>query len=157
MRWILFFFSAIFWSTQLQAFDMNVTRDDVQRVKFGHLIGDLLVGDRAYVSNQDFCSKNDQLFLMKSMTTNEQSEYWPNMIAEVLPNNMVSITLQAGYKKHLDEVVYVIPSHDPCKIYEAYLSNLEYFAVKSIHGHQNMRDYIGFLKEAGFELKADLN
>ena len=55
MRWILFFFSAIFWSTQLQAFDMNVTRDDVQRVKFGHLIGDLLVGDRAYVSNQDFC------------------------------------------------------------------------------------------------------
>ena len=31
------------------------------------------------------------------------------------------------------------------------------FAVKSIHGHENMRDYIGFLKEAGFEFKADLN
>jgi hypothetical protein len=31
------------------------------------------------------------------------------------------------------------------------------FAVKSIHGNENMRDYIGFLKEAGFELKAHLN
>ena len=79
------------------------------------------------------------------------------MSFEVVPNNMVSITLETDYKKYLDEVSYVIPDTTPCNYYEQYIPNLEFFAVKSIHGHENMRDYIGFLKEAGFEFKADLN
>ena len=157
MRSILFFVSAIFWSTQLQAFDLNVTRDEVRRVIYGYLIGDLLVGDKAYVSNLDFCEKDNQLFLIKSMSTDEKAEYWPNLIAEVLPNNMVNITLQADYKKHLDEVSHVVPNTDPCEYFEAFLMTSGYFAVKSIQGHQNMRDYIGFLKEAGFKLEVDLN
>ena len=136
---------------------MNVTRDDLTRVKNGYLIGDLLVGDRAYVSKGDFCAENNQLFLIKSLSTKQKSNCWPNLIAEVLPNNMVSITLQADYKEHLDEVEHVITRSDECKWHKIYLTNVKYFAVKSIQGHQNMRDYIGFLKEAGFELKADLN
>jgi len=157
MRSILFFVSAIFWSTQLQAFDVNVTRDEVRRVTYGYLIGDLLVGDKAYVSNLDFCEKDNQLFLMKSMSTDEKSKYWPDLIAEVLPNNMVKITLGAGYEKHLDEISNVIPNTDPCKYYEAFSMSSGYFAVKSIQGHENMRDFIGFLKNAGFKLEADLN
>ena len=57
-----FFLSVILCSTQLKAFDMNVTQDDMLRVEYGHLIGDLLIGDRAYVHPDNFCSKNDQLF-----------------------------------------------------------------------------------------------
>ena len=79
------------------------------------------------------------------------------MIVDVVANNMVSITLQTDCKKYLDKVSYVIPSYHPCKYHEQYIPNLEFFAVKSIHGHENVRDYIGFLKEAGFEFKADLN
>ena len=79
------------------------------------------------------------------------------MIVDVVTNNMVCITLQTDCKKYLDKVSYVIPTHDPYYYYKAYILNLEFFAVKSIQGHQNLRNYIGFLKEAGFELKADLN
>jgi hypothetical protein len=79
------------------------------------------------------------------------------MSFEVAPNNMVSITLETDYKKYLDEVSYVIPNTTPCNYWEKSIPNLEFFAVKSIHGHENMRDYIGLLKEAGFEFKADLN
>jgi hypothetical protein len=79
------------------------------------------------------------------------------MSFEVVPNKMVSITLETDYKEYLDEVSYVIPDNFPCNYYEQCIPNLELFAVKSIHGHEDMRDYIGFLKEAGFEFKADLN
>ena len=79
------------------------------------------------------------------------------MCFEVVPNNMVSITLETDYKEYLDEVSYVIPDNFPCNYYEQYIPNLELFAVKSIHGYENMRDYIGFLKEADFEFKADFN
>ena len=79
------------------------------------------------------------------------------MSFEVVPNNMVSITLETDYKKYLDEFSDVIPDNFPCNYYEQYIPNLELFAGKSIHGHENMRDNIGFLKEADFEFKADLN
>ena len=151
------FLSVILCSTQLKAFDMSVTQDDMLRVEYGHLIGDLKIGDRAYVHPVNFCSKNDQLFLMKNRPTRQKYGYTITMSFEVVPNNMVSITLETDYKKSLDEVSYVIPSYHPCKYHEQYIPNLEFFAVKSIHGHENMRDYIGFLKEAGFEFKADLN
>ena len=136
---------------------MNVTQDDMLGVEYGHLIGDLLSGDRAYVSTTYFCSKNDQLFLLKNRLTSQKNGYGITMSFEVVPNNMVSITLETDYKKYLDEVSYVIPDTTPFNYYEQYIPNLEFFAVKSIHGHENMRDYIGFLKEAGFEFKADLN
>jgi hypothetical protein len=152
-----FFLSVILCSTQLQAFDMNVTHDDMLRVEYGHLIGELLIGDRAYVSTTYFCSKNDQLFLLKNRLTSQKNGYGITMSFEVVPNNMVSITLETDYKKYLDEVSYVIPDTIHSIITKQYIPNLEFFAVKSIHGHENMRDYIGFLKEAGFELKADLN
>ena len=136
---------------------MNVTHDDMLRVEYGHLIGELLIGDRAYVSTTYFCSKNDQLFLLKNRLTSQKNGYGITMSFEVVPNNMVSITLETDYKKYLDEVSYVIPDTTPFNYYEQYIPNLEFFAVKSIHGHENMRDYIGFFKEAGFEFKADLN
>ena len=152
-----FFLSVILCSTQLKAFDMNVTQDDMLSVEYGHLIGDLKIGDRAYVDTLSFCSKNDQLFLMKNKPTRQKYGYTITMSFEVVPNNMVSITLETDYKKSLDEVSSAIPSYFPCKYREQYIPNLEFFAVKSIHGHENVRDYIGFLKEAGFEFKADLN
>ena len=151
------FLSVILCSTQLRAFDMNVTHDDMLRVEYGHLIGDLLIGDRAYLDTLSFCSKNDQLFLMKNRPTSQKYGYKITMSFEVVPNNMVSITLETDYKEYLDEVSYVIPDNFPCNYYEQCIPNLELFAVKSIHGHEDMRDYIGFLKEAGFEFKADLN
>ena len=61
-KYVGVFLSVILCSTQLRAFDMNVTHDDMLRVGYGHLIGDLLSGDRAYVHPVNFCSKNDQLF-----------------------------------------------------------------------------------------------
>ena len=74
MRWS-FFLSVILCSTQLKAFDMNVTQDDILRVEYGHLIGDLKIGDRAYVDTLSFCSKNDQLFLMKNKPTRQKYKY----------------------------------------------------------------------------------
>ena len=131
---------------------MNVTQDDMLRVEYGHLIGDLKIGDRAYVDTLSFCSKNDQLFLMKNKPTRQKYEYGYviTMSFEVVPNNMVSITLETDYKKSLDEVSYVIPSYHPCKYHEQYIPNLEFFAVKSIHGHEEYAGLHWLFKRSRF-------
>jgi hypothetical protein len=67
-----FFLNVILCSTQLKAFDMNVTHDNMLRVEYGHLIGGLLIGDRAYFSTTYFYSKNDQLFLIKNRPTSQK-------------------------------------------------------------------------------------
>ena len=114
--------------------------DDMLGVEYGHLKGDLLIGDKAYASTTDFCSKNGQLFLLKNRPTSQKNEYGITMSFEVVPNNMVSITLETDSKKYLDEVSYVIPNTTPYNYYEQYIPNLEFFGVKSIHGYENMRD-----------------
>ena len=40
------------------------------------------------------------------------------MSFEVVPDNMVSITLETDYKEYLDEVSYAIPKTTPCSYYE---------------------------------------
>lgn len=152
----LLFLAAMLWSAQAYAFDMNVTRDDVQRVKYGYLIGDLMVGDKGYVSNQSFCVENKKLFLSARFATQEKMTYSVNLVAEILPKRTVSITLH-DYDDKLDRIGNAIPNPQSCDTVRLYFPDAELLSVKSINGFDNMRDYIGFLKKEGFEFGVNIN
>ena len=155
----LLFLAAMLWSAQAYAFDMNVTRDDLTRVNEGYLVGDLMVGDKAYINTTGFCAKNNKLFLVKNSATAEKSEYVMRLVVHIIPNNMVEVSIQKDmdFDKFSDSIVHVIPSDRPCGTLTAYIPNIDFYSVKSLQGYDNMRDYIGFLKDAGFDVKADLN
>ena len=53
------------------------------------------------------------------------------MSFEVVPNNIVSITLETDYKEYLDDVSYVIPDNFPCDYYEKMIPNLEFLRSKA--------------------------
>ena len=158
MRKILFL-AAMLWSAHAYAFDMNVTRDDLTRVQNGYLVGDLMVGDKAYIGTSGFCSKNNKLFLVKNGSTGKKSEYFMSLVVHIIPNNMVEVSIQKDmdFDKFDNSSLYVIPNDRPCETLTAYYPNIDFYAVKSLQGYGNMRDYIGFLKDAGFDVKADLN
>ena len=155
----LLFLAAMLWSAQAYAFDMNVTRDDLTRVNEGYLVGDLMVGDKAYINTTGFCAKNNKLFLVKNSATAEKSEYLMRLVVHIIPNNMVEVSIQKDmdFDKFDNSSLYAIPSIRPCETMTDYYPIIDFYTVKSLQGFDNMRDYIGFLKEAGFDIKADLN
>ena len=151
----LLFLAPMLWSAQAYAFDMNVTRDDVERVKYGYLIGDLMVGDKGYVSHQSFCVENKKLFLSAGFATRDKSTYSVNLVAEILPKRTVSISLQNDNR--LDSITNAIPNPQSCDTVRLYFPDAELLSVKSINGFDNMRDYIGFLKKEGFVFGVNIN
>jgi hypothetical protein len=163
MRFI-FFLAFIFNASLSHAFDANVSRSELTRYKRGFLIGDLVVGDQAYVNAWDFCFQSGNLFLIKNTAIRLKSEYSINLLIDVQPQNFVTVTLvprkeKEDFSDDLDKINIIIPSHENCKFFEEryFPDKIEYFGVKSIDGYSNMRDYLNYLFELGFKAKATID
>lgn len=153
---ILFLISAMLWSTQAHAFDSNVSSEDLQRIKWGYLIGDLLVGDKAYVSDIAICAEGGKLMLSKIRATQGKADYYASFIASVLPGNIVSLELNKEIDI-VDDFHRIMPNVSPCQNERDRNRDFDlgFFKVKDINGFDNMRDYLRFLKAEGAKFKVD--
>lgn len=153
---ILFLISAMLWSTQAHAFDSNMSSRDLMRIEYGYMIGDLMVGDKAYVTSHALCVENGKLMLSKIGRTMAKDDFFSNFIASVLPGNMVSLELHKEIDKEKN-TRELIPRYGLCqnKRDRNRDLNLGFFKVKDINGFDNMRDYIRYLKAEGAKFAVD--
>ena len=148
----IFFICFLFIAKTGFCFDVNVSEEDITRFQYKFIIDDLAVGDTAYVSSYDFCTENEKLMINKNQAIGKKSDYWPNLLMAVEPDNKVSVTLQPGEKP--DRLGNAIPNTDNCNLYisnKSRAKNVGFFEVRSIEGHTNLKDYLKHLEKLGFK------
>ena len=124
---------------------MNRSESDIRRFEFGYLIGDLTVGDSAYVLGSDFCKKDEKLYLVKNYSIDEVSEYRANLKVTVIPGNKVLITLhppkgEATFSaSDFGNTYAVAPGGDLCSMVQTWFEEkLGSFEVESIEDFTDM-------------------
>ena len=140
------------------AFEVNVSESNLTRFQFGYLIGDLTVGDSAYVNANHFCIKNGNLYLVKNANVNAVSEYSANLKATLIPANKVLITLhppkldEQFTESNLKRPYLVTPGRELCSTIQTWFEEkLGLLEVESIEGFTDMLSYINHLKSLGFK------
>ena len=157
--YLIFTSSFLFlFASALNAFDINLSARQFSNFGSGKLIGDLVVGDSAYVKSYHFCRKDEKLVLKKNFQTTHRSKFLPVFLITVEPRNQVEVILlprkgEMDFRMDKHLITDVIPKIRPCYNGKAsFVDHSEYFYIKSIAGRSNMRDYLNFLLEHGFLL-----
>lgn len=146
MRVVLFIISLLN-ATASHAFDVNVSEIAIERFQHGILVEDLIIGDTGSVYIYRFCTNDGKLVLPKDsgLATSEFGHF----IFKVEPKNKISLTRNEKVDFEKKITLYgAIPETKQCK-----KNNLKhgYFEVSTINGFTNMKDYLKFLKDSGFE------
>ena len=139
------------------AFEVNVSDGDVSRFLGYYLIGDLTVGDSAYVGTYDFCVVDGKLHLMKNNRIKTGSEYYSNLKIAVVPNNQVLVVPRPriGETDFQDDdkttPLHIVPDVTNCKLHQDWMDEeLKLFEVKSIQGFTDMESYVRYLISNGW-------
>lgn len=138
---------------------MNATLHDLYSGAGKHYIGDLVIGDRAYVDWRSACVKDNQLYIPKFVEVEDKDFTRLNIKAtvqiaphgQVLANivNKDGNTLTPIEKYQTILHIYTSPS---CEFYERVFLHvgeaISFFKVKSINGHDNAAEFLNAVDAA---------
>ncbi|MDB0000685.1 hypothetical protein N9E53_06350 [Amylibacter sp.] len=142
-------------------FDIDINQDDLKRLKYGFLVEDLAVGEKAFVTTYAFCQRDGQLLLNKKVNIQERSKYSLNILITVNPKKTVTVNIKpekdsTAFDLKDNLISDFIPQSNPCKRQEFFYSTVpDYYSVDNIDGYSSMSEYIKHLKDMGFKSKKE--
>lgn len=135
-------------ATHSNAFELNLSKLEIRRLKAEYLVDDLAVGVKAVVGDWAFCSQEEHLYINRASMIEEPSEYSSMFEVVLLPTGGVSVETIPAKKSFSRPVPF--PDTWPCD--KEAVQDLGFYAVKTIDGANNLADYISAALGKGFTI-----
>lgn len=114
------------------------------------VVKDLAVGDSLRIDIWDICKINGNYVISADTPRNEKSEYSPDVIITLLPQNQASVKINPPSYDSYDKDISSMLLKDRC--YGDGPNTAPYFFVKDVNGFETEEGYINQLLEDGYEL-----